>query len=103
MWGGADGASEERTRLAWRRTVLSATAVALLTVRAATRHRFTVSGGLVIAAALVGWLALLWLSQRRIDAMAHREPAGIGRTLPATALVVLALSVLGLFALISGG
>jgi hypothetical protein len=103
MWGGADGASAERTRLAWRRTMLAATAVALLTVRAATRNRFTVGGGLVIAAALIGWLGLLWLSQRRIAAMAHHEPAGIGRTLPATALMVLGLSVLGLLALLTGG
>jgi hypothetical protein len=103
MWGGADGASAERTRLAWRRTVLSGTAVALLTVRVASRHGLTAGGSLATAAALIAWLALLGLSQRRIQAMAEPRPAAIGRTLVATALLVAGLAVIGLFALLSWG
>lgn len=88
-------ASAERTRLSWRRTTLSATAAALLMVRLAVRGDGQALAVLAIAATMLGWLAQLWITHRRIQAMAHREPASVGRTLPATALLVVGLAVVG--------
>jgi hypothetical protein len=89
------GASAERTRLAWRRTALSCTPVALLAVRLAVRDGMTVGSGLAIAAAAIGWLGALLLTQRRIRAMASQRPHVIGRTLPAIALVTAGFAILG--------
>ncbi|HZD99001.1 MAG TPA: DUF202 domain-containing protein, partial [Micromonosporaceae bacterium] len=83
MWSGADGASAERTRLAWRRTALASTAVVLLTVRLATRDSFTVLGAIAVAAALLLWLAQMWLTQQRIHAIDRHEPTEVMRALPA--------------------
>jgi uncharacterized membrane protein YidH (DUF202 family) len=94
MWSGADGASAERTRLAWRRTALASTAVVLLTVRLATRDRFTVLGALAIAAALLVWLAQMWLTQRRIHAIDRHEPTAVMRALPALSLTAIAFALL---------
>jgi len=94
--GGADGASAERTRLAWRRTVLSTTAVALLTIRVAVSDRISPWTALAIAATCLGWLAGLWLAQQRIHSMSDREPRNIGRTLPAMALTMVGFAVLGM-------
>ncbi len=94
MWSGADGASAERTRLAWRRTALASTAVVLLTVRLATRDRFTVLGALAIAAALLVWLAQMWLTQRRIHAIDRHEPTEVMRALPALSLTAIAFALL---------
>ena len=88
-------ASAERTRLSWRRTTLAATAAALLAVRLAARGDGQPLAVLAIAVTMLGWLAQLWLTHRRIQAMAHREPATAGRTLPATALLVAGLAVVG--------
>lgn len=88
-------ASAERTRLAWRRTTLSATAAALLMVRLAARGNGQALAVLAVAATMLGWIAQLWLTHRRIQAMAHREPATAGRTLPAVALLVAGLAVVG--------
>ncbi|HEY1488373.1 MAG TPA: DUF202 domain-containing protein [Micromonosporaceae bacterium] len=90
-----DGASAERTRLAWRRTVLATTPVALLSIRLAVRDGVSAGTALAIAAATVGWLGALALAQRRIRAMASKEPRNIGRTLPAIALVTAGFAVLG--------
>jgi len=94
MWSGAEGASAERTRLAWRRTALASTAVVLLTVRLATRDRFTVLGALAVAAALLVWLAQMWLTQRRIHAIDRHEPTEVMRTLPALTLTTIAFAML---------
>jgi uncharacterized membrane protein YidH (DUF202 family) len=91
-----DGASAARTRLAWRRTVLAATVVALLTVRIAVRDGHNVLDSAAIVLASAGWLAQLWLAQRRIHAMAAHRPRDIRRSLPAFALVVAGFAVLGL-------
>ncbi|HEU0241700.1 MAG TPA: DUF202 domain-containing protein [Micromonosporaceae bacterium] len=95
MWSGAEGASAERTRLSWRRTTLSCTAVLLLTIRLATRDRLHALGAVLAALALFVWLAQLWITQRRIDAMADRQPATVRRTVPATALAAVAFALLG--------
>jgi uncharacterized membrane protein YidH (DUF202 family) len=94
MWSGADGASAERTRLAWRRTALASTAVVLLTVRLATRDSFTVLGAVAVAAALLVWLAQMWLTQRRIHAIDRHEPTEVMRALPGLSLTAVAFVLL---------
>lgn len=89
------GASAERTRLAWRRTGLSATAVALL----ATRPAFAPGAGAVTylgaAAAMVGWAALIGLSYRRSRGLHAWPPRRGERTVTAYALVTVGLAALG--------
>jgi hypothetical protein len=94
--GAASGSSADRTRLAWRRTALATTAIALLTVRLAVRDGMSAWTGLGIAAAALGWLATVWLAQRRIREMARRLPGHVGRTLPAIALVTVGFAALGI-------
>jgi uncharacterized membrane protein YidH (DUF202 family) len=101
MWSGAAGAAAERTRLAWRRTALALTIVALLTVRLATHDRWPVLDGIVIGLAALAWIAQMWLAQRRIQAMEVSEPITAGRTLTATALAAVVFTVLGLVLLIT--
>jgi uncharacterized membrane protein YidH (DUF202 family) len=93
---GPDGASAERTRLAWRRTVLSGTGVALLAIRLATRTGSVPLAALGIVVVLVAWLAQLVIANRRIQAMAAQEPPHVRRSLPATALITAGLAVLGI-------
>jgi uncharacterized membrane protein YidH (DUF202 family) len=89
------GASAERTRLAWRRTGLSAAAVALL----ATRPAFTPGAGagvhLIAAAALAGWAALVGLAYRRARGLDARPPRPGRRTVTAYAAVTVGLALLG--------
>lgn len=91
----AESASAERTRLSWRRTTLAATVTVLLLMRLAFRDGWRPLAAVGAAAAMLGWLAQLRLTHRRIQAMAHHEPVTIGRTLPLTALLVFALGVVG--------
>jgi hypothetical protein len=84
----------ERTRLAWRRTILAGTVVALLLVRLAAVD-LAAAGLLVIAGVMLGWLALLWFGYRRITAMAAARPAAAGRAVPLTALAVIWLAATG--------
>jgi uncharacterized membrane protein YidH (DUF202 family) len=93
----------ERTRLSWRRTVLATTLVAILTIRLAVRDGISAGTGLAIAAAALGWLAAMWLTQRRIHAMARSRPRDIGRTLPAIALIVVGFAVLGIMLIAAHG
>ena len=60
------GAAPERTRLAWRRTALSATAVTLITVRLGIRDGYAPLRLTVAGLAMVGWVGLLLLGQYRI-------------------------------------
>ena len=93
----------ERTRLAWRRTTLAATLSVLLVGRLAIHDGVDSIGAFGLALALVGWLAFIWLTHRRIKAMAQRVPAVIGRTLPAVALSIVGLAALGIALVLIGG
>jgi hypothetical protein len=90
------GASAERTRLAWRRTGLSATAVALLVARPA----FTPGAGtgkyLVAAAAMAGWTVLVALAYRRARGLNARPPRPGQRTISAYAVVIVGYAALGM-------
>jgi low temperature requirement protein LtrA len=94
------GLQPERTRLAWRRTTLAITVVALLAVRMAVVTVGGPVGWTVAAVALLGWVAALWLTQRRIAAMATSRPAAVGRVLWMTALTILGYAVLGTLLLV---
>lgn len=66
------GLQPERTRLAWRRTALAATVVALLAVRLAALRGAPVA----IAGTVLLWLAVLILSHRRITVLGPRAAGG---------------------------
>lgn len=90
------GRQPERTRLAWRRTVLALTVAALLALRLGTRDPLTPARLLAAAAVLALWLALLAVTARRIATMAAATPPPAGRAVPLTALATLGLAGLGL-------
>ena len=79
-------ATRERTRLSWRRTVLSATIVALLFLRLA---------GPAAALAVPAWLVVLAVAQRRMTALGHARPYPSARELALVALAVTTLAVFG--------
>jgi uncharacterized membrane protein YidH (DUF202 family) len=89
------GAAAERTRLAWRRTGLSATAVALL----AARPAFTPDAGpgtyLAAAAVLAGWAALIGLAYRRAQGLDAAPPRPGRRTITAYAAITVSFAILG--------
>jgi len=89
------GASAQRTRLAWRRTGLSATAVALL----ATRPAFAPGAGtwtfLAVGAAMALWAALIGLAYRRARGLNALPPQPGRRTVTAYAALTVSLAVLG--------
>ncbi|MER7488212.1 DUF202 domain-containing protein [Streptomyces sp. NPDC126497] len=70
------GLQPERTRLAWRRTTLSATVAAVLAVRTALAGG--VSGAGVVACALccACWLGFLRIAHRRIRGLAATSAPG---------------------------
>ncbi|MFJ9551680.1 DUF202 domain-containing protein [Streptomyces erythrochromogenes] len=72
------GLQPERTRLAWRRTTLASSVVAVLALRQALRGSGAateVAGAAVIA---LIWLAFLWVAHRRIRALATGRPRVLG-------------------------
>jgi Domain of unknown function (DUF202) len=74
---GTSGTATERTRLAWRRTALSGTAVSLLTARLAIRDGLRPLPLALGALAVVGWGGLLLLSRYRLgSAGASGAPPG---------------------------
>jgi uncharacterized protein DUF202 len=89
------GASAERTRLAWRRTGLSATAVGLLAVRPALRPGAGPVTWLVAAAAMAAWVLLIALAYRRVRGLATLPPRPGRRIVPIYALTAAAFALLG--------
>ncbi|MCF3175728.1 DUF202 domain-containing protein [Streptomyces sioyaensis] len=80
------GLQPERTRLAWRRTTLSATATAVLAGRQLLGSR--APGAVeVVLTVLMGlfWLAFVTLAHRRMQAMTTGRPPGLP---PRTALLL---------------
>ena len=89
------GASAERTRLAWRRTGLSATAVGLLAARPAVHPDAGVVAWLAASAAMAAWVAMITLAYRRAHGLGSLPPRPGRRVIPVYALLVTALAVLG--------
>ncbi|MEU8705748.1 DUF202 domain-containing protein [Streptomyces sp. NPDC048565] len=68
------GLQPERTRLAWRRTTLTCTVVALLAFRQALHAGATAAGVCAVALSLLAWLGFLAVAHRRVTAMGPSGP-----------------------------
>ncbi len=92
---GDHGASAERTRFAWRRTGLSATAVGLL----AARPAFDPAAGwikwLVAATAMIGWALLIGIAYYRARGLLAWPPTPGRLTVPAYASLTVGFALLG--------
>jgi uncharacterized membrane protein YidH (DUF202 family) len=97
---GDRGLQPERTRLAWRRTALAATAVSVLAARLAAGTRLTVHGALGVATVALLWLAVVGVCQRRINALAAPRPVAAGRSPSVLAAAVLGYALLAALLLV---
>ncbi|MCS0636074.1 DUF202 domain-containing protein [Streptomyces sp. LP05-1] len=87
------GLQPERTRLAWRRTTLSCTVVAVLAARQGLHDGRSPAGLLGGALSLLVWLAFLGLAHRRARELDTPRPRAAGLRYPASAaLCVVALA-----------
>ena len=89
------GASPERTRLAWRRTGMSAAVVALLVARPAFHPDAGPAEWLTVSAAMGGWATLVALAVHRATGLRGGTPPPSGRSIRAYALITAALAVIG--------
>jgi uncharacterized membrane protein YidH (DUF202 family) len=89
------GASAERTRLAWRRTGLSATAVGLLAARPAFDPAAGWAKWLTAALAMAGWAFLISLAYGRTHGLSANPPRPGRRTIRAYALATIAFAAIG--------
>jgi hypothetical protein len=89
------GASAERTRMAWRRTGLSATAVGLLAMRPAFAPEAGTWTLLGAGAAMALWAALIGLAYRRARGLNAWPPRPGRRTVTVYAALTISLAVLG--------
>ncbi len=88
------GRAPERTRLAWRRTVLALAVTALLCLRLALAGGIGAGQLLVAAIAIMLWLGALLVTFRRRRALV-RPGSGIGRTLQLCAGIAVTYALLG--------
>ncbi|GAA0479555.1 DUF202 domain-containing protein [Actinoplanes hulinensis] len=89
------GASALRTRLAWRRTGLSASAVALLALRPAFAPGAGPAEWLAAAASMTTWAAIVAIALHRGRDLRTRFPGPAPRPIRAYAFLIVALAVLG--------
>ncbi|MFE4796708.1 DUF202 domain-containing protein [Streptomyces sp. NPDC056708] len=68
------GLQPERTRLAWRRTTLSCTVVALLAVKQALHSGASPAGIVAVALSALAWLGFLLVAHRRVLGMGTARP-----------------------------
>ncbi|WP_308295699.1 DUF202 domain-containing protein [Streptomyces odontomachi] len=85
--GGERGLQPERTRLAWRRTTLTATGVTVLGVKAALRADSTLGALLTCALCLLLWLAFVAATHLRVRALATSVPRQLAPRVAATAVL----------------
>ncbi|MFF0337006.1 DUF202 domain-containing protein [Streptomyces fimicarius] len=94
------GLQPERTRLAWRRTTLSATVVAVLAGRQALHSGATPAALVAVSLSALAWLGFLLVAHRRMLRMAAARPAplvpraALAATLCTVALAVFAAAML---------
>ncbi|MFE7704849.1 DUF202 domain-containing protein [Streptomyces sp. NPDC057486] len=68
------GLQPERTRLAWRRTTLSCTVVAVLAGKAALHGGATPAGIVAVSLSVLAWLVFLRVAHRRVLGMGTARP-----------------------------
>ncbi|MET7292786.1 DUF202 domain-containing protein [Streptomyces griseoloalbus] len=98
------GLQPERTRLAWRRTTLSGTVVAVLAGKTALAGGGSVAGIVAGAACCVCWLAFLRIAHRRIRVLAASSVPGalVPRRAGAAVLCTVVLAVCGAALVLQG-
>ncbi|MER7835908.1 DUF202 domain-containing protein [Streptomyces sp. NPDC096040] len=87
------GLQPERTRLAWRRTTLSATVAAVLAAKTALHGSASAGGVLACAACCVLWLGFLLIANHRIRALAATDRPSALTPRQATAAVLCTVAV----------
>ncbi|CAL9408929.1 DUF202 domain-containing protein [Streptomyces griseomycini] len=98
------GLQPERTRLAWRRTTLSGTVVAVLAGKSALAGGASAGGIVACALCCACWLGFLGLAHRRIRALAATSEPGAPdpRYASAAVLCTVALAVCGAALVVQG-
>ncbi|MFD8964910.1 DUF202 domain-containing protein [Streptomyces sp. NPDC059568] len=81
------GLQPERTRLAWRRTTLTCTVVAVLAARQAIQGGGTAATPAAVTAVALVWLGFLAVAHRRVRALDSVRP----RALPVSGAVATAV------------
>ncbi|MCD9877581.1 DUF202 domain-containing protein [Streptomyces guryensis] len=91
------GLQPERTRLAWRRTTLASTVVAVLAAKTALHGSVSAAGIIACALCCALWLGFLLVAHRRIGALASSDspPALTPRHATAAVLCTVALAACG--------
>ncbi|GGV68187.1 protein of unknown function [Streptomyces sp. Ag82_O1-12] len=91
------GLQPERTRLAWRRTTLSGTVVAVLAVKTVLHGGASAAGVVACALCCVLWLGFLRVAHRRIHTLSTApSPAAFApRHAAAAVLCTVAMAVCG--------
>ncbi|NBE81766.1 DUF202 domain-containing protein [Micromonospora rubida] len=95
---GDPGLQPERTRLAWRRTLLALTVVTVLTVRLALSGDAV--GAVLAGVAIAGWAAALALCWRR--AVGSGPMRDTSRTMPVVALAAVGQAAVGVLLTVRG-
>ncbi|HEY9374893.1 DUF202 domain-containing protein [Streptomyces sp.] len=73
------GLQPERTRLAWRRTTLTATVVAVFAAKQSIHDEVTPAGLFGAALSVLVWLGFLAVAHRRIQGLGTARPRGLSR------------------------
>ncbi|MFE9397837.1 DUF202 domain-containing protein [Streptomyces flavidovirens] len=85
------GLQPERTRLAWRRTTLACTVVAVLAAKQAVHDEISAAGVIATALCALVWLGFLRVAHHRIQAVvstARPAPMSVRAAMTATACTI---------------